>query len=320
MNKRYIAVLLFLAIVVPFSQAYAAPAPCSGQSQTVGPVYCNGDCTEKFIFSCFPDIAVEFAATGTCSLTATLSLTNRQKLEDLTVLDVQANQGDEEFIDTECMLPRSRNKCAVVEITHQGCTAEEITYFFPPSNVNVSPRMCECAAGDLNSCLQTGNFLTAGVGGFWPSGTDPIKRPLGGGASHYWPCSQVFGDGLPACTKGYLLQGNTAKVGSSYPVKFTVVDCATGTTISDAKVLISIQWLGRTDIVNGEPVLVECPDFCPVDLSVGSTSSEEPPLYRFTGSHYQFNWVPLEAGSYEITSITLNYNLPQQSIIINVIK
>jgi len=310
-NKRYIPVLLFLAILVPFSYAYAAPAPCSGQSQTVGPVPC-ADCTQKFTFSCFPDIAVEFAATGSCSLTATLTLTNRRKVEELTVLDVQANQGDETFIDTECMLPRSRNKCAVVEIAHPECTAEEITYFFTPSNVNVSPRMCECAAGDLNSCLQTGNFLTAGVGGFWPSGTDPIKRPLGGGLSHYWPCSQVFGDGLPACTNGYLLQGNTAKVGSSYPLKFTVVDCATGSTIANASVLLSIQQLSSA--------AGACPDFCPVDLSVGSTSSEEPPLYRLTGSHYQFNWVPLAAGSYEITSITLNYNLPQQSIIINVIE
>ena len=305
MRLRYLLPFLLAAMLLPFGQPYAQ------QCVTAAPVECaptDSRCVAKISFG---DSALKFEATGTCTVNATACTLPPSKF-NLSAEDLGANLENGALIQTVCGLYVSRNKCVEYQITHQpinssDCSDIELTIFAQLQNAAASSRICQCE--NLQQCLRGTEVPTAGVSGFWPRGTDPISRRVGG-TSHFWWCQQPSGTGGQACFGGYELGGSTPTVGSSFPIKFTLVDCdIPSIVITDAQVLLSIQLIG-----------LACANFCPVDLGFPGSSEENnpPPLFRLSGGHYQFNWVPEQAGLYEITSIFLNYGVPPQSTLVTV--
>lgn len=312
MRIRYLLPVLLAAVLLP-------SGPLSAQQcVTAEPDDCTpttgGRCVAKLHFS---DSSLKVEATGACTINATACTLPRNKL-NLWAEDLGINQQNGTLIQTECTLYASRNKCVTYEITQtpinsSECSDINLTIFATPSNLNVSPRICQCSA-DLQSCQRGTPPPTAGVNGFWPSGADPISRRVGG-TSHFWWCNQVLGTGSPACFGGYQLPSGTypptTTVGSSFPIKFSLFySCGTPPVVNDAQVLLSIQLISPCEDENGNPT------FCPINpVFPGSSELDNPPpLYRLAGDHYQFNWVPQQAGTYDITSIFLNYNVPPQTI------
>jgi len=305
-NKRHVPLLLILAILVPFGQLYG------GQCVTASPVTCapeDGSCVAKIPLG---DSAIQFKATGTCTVNASACTFPPSKF-NLAAEDLGANLQNGPLVQTVCGLYVSRNKCVEYEISHEpidsnDCSNIELTIFAQLQETAASSRICQCE--DLRQCLRGSETPTAGVSGFWPRGTDPISRRVGG-TSHFWWCQQPSGTGHQACFGGYELEGNDATAGSSFPLKFTLVDCDfPSIAITDAQVLLSIQ------------LIDPCETFCPVDLGFPGSSEEDnpPPFYRSTGGHYQFNWVPQEPGLYEVTSTFLNYDVPPQSTLVWVVR
>jgi hypothetical protein len=302
--RRGCLVLLLAAVLLPFGQLYGQ------QCITASPVTCapqDGGCVAKVPFG---DSAIQFKATGTCTVNAAACTFPPSKF-NLAAEDLGANLQSGALTQTVCGLYVSRNKCVEYEITHQpinssDCSNIELTIFAQLREAGASSRICQCE--DLRQCLRGSETPTAGVSGFWPRGTDPISRKVGG-TSHFWWCQQPAGVGNQACFGGYELGGSEPTVGSSFPIKFILRDCdLPSIAVTDAQVLLSIQ------------LIDPCATFCPVNLAFPGSSEEDnpPPLYRLAGGHYQFNWVPEQAGLYEVTSIFLNYDLPPQSTLVMV--